>query len=300
MLVGAVARRTHWLTSESDRSLARLTANLLLPALFFHRILTSGTFDSMSATWLPPLLGFGFTCLGFGIAATVAWSFGGLIGLKDASSRRAFAICVGICNYGYIPLPLAEFFYPDAVVTLMVHNVGVDLALWSVGIVIISGHFLKEWKRAVFSPPLIAVVVALVLGQFGAVNSIPAPVLQMAESLGQCAIPLGLVLSGAIISDYLKMAQWKSGLGTIGAAVAIRQVLLPGLMLTFAAFSSLDLRLDQVLLLQAAMPSATFPIVLVRLYDQDTATALRVVLGTSLLGIITIPFWLILGKWMIS
>jgi predicted permease len=300
MLVGAIGRRLGWLTSESDRSLARLAANLLLPALFFHRILTSDTFSTLSGSWLPPLLGFGFTCLGFAIAAVVAWLLGPWIGLRDDSSRRAFALCVGICNYGYIPLPLAEFFYPDAVVTLMVHNVGVDLALWSVGIIIISGHLTREWKRAVFSPPLIAVVLALTLGHFSLGRFLPDPVLQMSESLGQCAIPIGLVLSGAIIFDYCKMAQWREGYRTLVAAAAIRQCLLPGMMLGFAAWTTLDQRIDQVLLLQAAMPSATFPIVLVRLYDQDTNTALRVVLGTSLLGVITIPFWLIIGKMWIG
>ena len=296
MLVGALGRRLGWLTSESDRSLARLTANLLLPALFFHRISTSDSFSTISESWLPPVLGFAFTCLGFGLSAGCAWLFGPWIGLKSESSRRAFALCVGICNYGYIPLPLAEFFYPEAVVTLMVHNVGVDLALWSVGIVLISGHLTKEWKRAVFSPPLIAVVAALLIGQLSLNPFIPAPVLQMTEALGQCAIPLGLVLSGAIIFDYYKQAEWRRGWSTVLAAVTLRQVLIPTLMVVFALFTSLDYRIDQVLLLQAAMPAATFPIVLVRLYEQDTATALRTVLGTSIFGVVTIPAWLILGK----
>jgi malate permease and related proteins len=296
MLVGAFGRRVGWLTSESDRSLARLTANLLLPALFFHRISTSDTFSSISDSWLPPLLGFGFTCFGFAISAACAWMLGPWIGLKAPASQRAFALCAGICNYGYIPLPLAEYFYPDAVVTLMVHNVGVDLALWSVGVVLISGHLTKEWKRAVFSPPLIAVVVALLLGQFSFSGYLPGPLVQMTEALGQCAIPLGLILSGAIIFDYYKLAEWRQGFGTVIAAVSIRQILLPLSMFGFAWCTQLDSRLDHVLLLQAAMPAATFPIVLVRLYDQDTATALRVVLGTSLVGVVTIPFWLTLGR----
>ena len=296
MLVGALGRRLHWLTSGSDRSLALLTANVLLPTLFFHRIVNSDQFDSLGDSWLPPAIGFGFTCLGFAVAAGVAWGLGGWIGLKDDSSRRAFALCAGICNYGYIPLPLAEHFYPDAVVTLMVHNVGVDLAMWSVGVVIISGHFSKEWKRAVFSPPLLAVVAALFVRQLGAVERIPGPMMQMVESLGQCAIPMGLVLSGAIMLDYLRMAKWKEHWVSVFAAVGIRQLLLPGCMLLFAGLTSLADSIDQVLLLQAAMPAATFPIVMVRLFEQDTGTALRTVLGTSCLGVITIPAWLILGK----
>ena len=46
---------------------------------------------------------------------------------------------------------------------------------------------------------------------------------------------------------------------------------------------------------QAAMPAATFPIVMARLYEQDVQTAWVVVVGTSLLSLITIPLWMILG-----
>jgi hypothetical protein len=296
MVVGALGRRLGWLTSESDRSLAQLTANVLLPALFFHRIATSNQFESLASSWLPAAVGFGFTCLGFLLAFSAAHVLGGWIGLTEPSSRRAFALCVGICNYGYIPLPLAESFYPAAVVPLMIHNVGVDLALWSVGIVIVSGSFLQHWRRAVCSPPLIAVALAVPIAHFEATKFIPPPALQMVESLGQCAIPLGLVLSGAIMLDYVKLARWRANLAAVVAAVTIRQLVLPLCMLAFALGTTLAATLDQVLLLQAAMPAATFPIVLVRLYEQDTETALRTVLATSLLGIVTIPAWLLAGR----
>jgi predicted permease len=177
----------------------------------------------------------------------------------------------------------------------MVHNVGVDMAMWSVGVLVLSGAIKQEWRRAVFSPPLLAVVAAFFVRQVGWAPSFPAPLLQLAESLGQAAIPLGLVLGGAIIFDYLKAAQWRQNFSAVLAAIFVRQLILPAMMLGFAFATALDQSIDQVLLLQAAMPAATFPIVMVRLYQQDTGTALRTVLGTSLLGIVTIPLWMSLG-----
>jgi predicted permease len=50
-----------------------------------------------------------------------------------------------------------------------------------------------------------------------------------------------------------------------------------------------------VLLIQAAMPAATFPIVMTRLYEQDVQTAWVVVVATSLLSLLTIPVWMIFG-----
>lgn len=299
MVVGALGRRIGWLTTESDRSLANLTASVLLPSLFFHRIVTSEQFSSLGETWGAPAIGFAFTSLGFVIGAGTAWLIGPWIGLNDGASRRAFALCVGICNYGYIPLPLAEYFYPDSVVTLIVHNVGVDLALWSVGVLVLSGSLTTHWKRAVFSPPLMAVVLAMLVRQTGCDRWIPDSIFQATESLGQCAIPMGLVLSGAIMVDYIKETRWREHLRMVLMAMVLRQGILPALMMGFAVFFVADRRMDEVLLLQAAMPSATFPIVMVRLFDQDSGTALRVVLGTSIFAVLTIPLWLILGKGLI-
>lgn len=296
MAVGALGRRLNWLTNESDKSLASLTANVLIPAFFFSRIVASDQFDSLAESWLPPTVGFLSTCGGFAVAGLVAWALGPWIGLHKPSSQRAFALCVGICNYGYIPFPLAEHFYPEAVVTLMLHNVGVDVALWSVGVMIVSGHFTRQWTRAVLSPPLLAVVAAIGIRQIGWADQVPGPVMQLTEALGQCAIPLGLVLSGAIILDYVRLVRWGENLSTIVVAVSLRQLLIPTALMAFAFFAALPVDLKQVILLQAAMPAATFPIVLVLLYGQDTGTALRAVLGTSLTGILTIPAWLVAGK----
>lgn len=300
MIAGGICRRAHWLTAESDRSLANLTANLLLPALFFDRMIGSEPMQSLASTWFPPLLGFAFTALGIGIAALVAHFIGPQIGLKTTAHRRAFVLCVGICNYGYIPLPLAQQFYPEAEVTLIIHNVGVDLALWSLGILVVAGRVGTQWRRIIASPPLVAVVIGVTLKQTGLTDYLPLPFLQMTKALGQCAVPLGLLLGGAIIVDYLPRMKWNEGKRVLAVASLVRLLIVPCAMLAFARYALGEPTLQQVLLLQAAMPAATFPIVLVRLYGQDVGTAVQVVLGTSLMAIVTIPLWLLAGAWWLS
>jgi predicted permease len=54
--------------------------------------------------------------------------------------------------------------------------------------------------------------------------------------------------------------------------------------------------LKRVILLQAAMPAAVFPIVMAKHYGGDARTALRVVIATSLVGFATIPLWIRLGQ----
>ena len=67
------------------------------------------------------------------------------------------------------------------------------------------------------------------------------------------------------------------------------------MILALAAWLTSSEPLKQVLLIQAAMPAATFPIVMTRLYEQDIRVAWLVVVGTSLLSLFTIPLWMIFG-----
>jgi predicted permease len=53
--------------------------------------------------------------------------------------------------------------------------------------------------------------------------------------------------------------------------------------------------LKRVLVVQAAMPAAVFPIVLARHYGGQPLVAVQVVLATTALGLLVIPLWLSLG-----
>ena len=68
MAVGAIARYLKWFTSEVDRSLAGFTTNVLLPAFFFHRIMTDTKLSANLSAWSPSLYGAGLTAVGFGVA----------------------------------------------------------------------------------------------------------------------------------------------------------------------------------------------------------------------------------------
>ena len=111
---------------------------------------------------------------------------------------------------------------------------------------------------------------------------------------------MGLLLSGAIIIDFIRDQSWMAEPRVILAGIGIRQLVLPLLMLGVggAVVSGTDLR--TVVMLQAAMPSAVFPIILTKLYDRDTETSLRVVLWTSIAGIVLIPVWLAAGAWWLG
>ena len=297
--VGAFCRHRDWLTREADRSLANLTTNVLLPAYFIEKILEGPQYQSLHDAWQAPAFGFVVTSGGLLLSLLFARVLGPWLGMRTDSSQRAFALCVGVCNYGFIPLPLAEKFYPDSVIDLIIHNVGVNLALWSVGIAIISGSARGGLRKALLSPPFLSVVIALVLRYTPLGEHLPSPALTAIQACGACAIPMGLILSGAIIVDFLRDSSWLGSPGILISSLALRHAFFPVCVLSLASLAG-STGLREVLMLQAAMPAAILPIVLVRLYDRDTETALRVVLASSVVGVVTIPAWLAIGKWWLG
>jgi len=152
----------------------------------------------------------------------------------------------------------------------------------------------RDWWK-ILNAPLVAIVLAIVLNTVGWETFIPSVVLTGIHWLGECAVPMALILIGAIIADHLHEFHSASGWRVIGMAVLLRIGILPVLFLLAAKYLPASVELKRVIVLQAAMPAAVFPIILARHYGGDPPTAMRVVIGTSVVGLVTIPLWIRFG-----
>jgi predicted permease len=300
---GALARQIRWLSEEADRSLLKLGIDLLLPCLIFTVVSDNPALRQTGNLVLPPLVGFGTMVLGLAVAGGVARLGTRLTGLEGAAQARTFALGVGIYNYGFIPLPLIRRIFDDNTLgVLFVHNVGAGLALWTIGVAVLSGARDRRVWRRMLNPPSIAVIVGVTFNLLGItllVREYAGFLLTAVEWIGQAAVPILLILVGATIAE-----QFRSGVrpeGRPGAAKVItwacllRLGLLPLCFLLVAALLPASPELKSVIIVQAAMPGAVFPVLLARHYNGHPPTALRVVLSTSFLSLITIPLWISLG-----
>jgi hypothetical protein len=53
--------------------------------------------------------------------------------------------------------------------------------------------------------------------------------------------------------------------------------------------------LKQVLVVQAAMPTAVISVIVARIYGGQPLVAVQIILGTTALAVFTIPFWIKFG-----
>jgi malate permease and related proteins len=290
--VGVLVRRLHWIEGDAETSLIRLVVNVCYPCLIFESVAGNTALRSPGNLVLPPLVGFAVTWFGIRAGLLVAR----LIGLHIGTGLRTFALAVGITNYGYLPLPImAAMWGSESTGVLLVHNVGVEAALWTVGILTLSGLSLREGWRRLMSPIVITLVVAVICNLAGVTPRLPKPLTDTIHALGVCGIPLGLVMTGVNLANYLREPSELFEMKVSFAANALRLGVLPVLILLVARYLPCSVELKRVIVVQAAMPAAMISVIVARLYGGHPRTAVQIVLGTTALGLFVIPLWLRIG-----
>jgi predicted permease len=294
--VGVGVRRVHWIEGEAETSLIRLVVNVCYPCLIFESVAGNEALRSAGNLVVPPLVGFGITFLGIRAGMVVAKA----IGLHVGTGLRTFALAVGITNYGYLPLPIVDSMAPqwgtDVRGVLLVHNVGVEVAIWTVGVLVLSGQSLREgWRKLATSPVLITLGLAVASNLTGLTPKLPGVLTTTIHALGVCGIPLGLIMTGVNLANYLNQPRELFDAKVSIAAMLLRLGVLPVLILALTYFLPCSTELKRVLIVQAAMPTAVISIIIARLYGGHPRTAVQIVLGTTALGIFVIPLWLRAG-----
>ncbi len=297
--IGFALRRGRILSDAADENLMRLIITVLYPALMLHYVLGNPVLNTPENVFIPPLVGGGTVLLGF----LVAWLLAPVFGIRVGGGRRTFSFTNGVYNYGYIPIPIVLALFPgeQTVGVLLVHNLGVELVFWTVGLLIVTGAFSRDSWKHIFNPPVVALVAALILNGIGWGGAVPPFASRTIEFLAVCAIPLGLLLAGSTLADLAPDMRFRARPVVPLAACLVRLLLLPLLFLALALLipeSMIELR--RVIVVQAAMPAGLFSLVIARHYGGDARVAVQVILATTLCSLVTIPLWTQFGLWLLE
>jgi len=296
--IGVGLRRLHWLTAEADASLLKVVVSFLYPCLIFENVVNNVALRDPANLALAPLVGFVI----MGVTIGLAFYAGRAIGLTQGHGLRTFAFAVGINNYGYIPIPVVTALFPRQTLgVLLVHNVGCETAVWTVGILVLSGLSLREGWRKMVNPPVIALVVSLTANLAGLGQRLPTVFFDVVHQCAVCAIPLALLLIGGTLAPYLAKPRELFQPKLSVCACLLRLALFPLMILVVAKYLPCTLDLKRVLVVQSAMPAGILSMVIAKHYGGQHLTAVQVAVGTTALGIFVIPLWLRLGlSWVLG
>jgi len=292
MIAGVLLRRWKFLTTDADQSLLKVTINVLMPALIFNSVMHNEALKQIGNVVLAPIVGFVSIALGMLIALALART----AGLNSRKAVATFVLCAGIYNYAYVPVPLVKVLFPaDTLGVLFAHNLGVEIAFWTLGLMALGAVGSGNVWRNMLNAPVLAIFISLALNFAGAERFIPDFILLTAKLLGQCAVPIGLILIGATIADHLHEFRAGWGWRVILSSCLVRLGVVPIIFILVARYLPCSVELKRVIVVQAAMPAATFPILLARHYGGEPSTALRIVIGTSVASLVTTPLWIRIG-----
>ncbi len=286
--VGYLVRWLRVITEDAEKSILRLVVNVLYPCFILSKVPGNESLQDGTLVAVAIAVGFGLTL----IAMLIAFLTGMASRIKAKDGLNTFCLAAAVQNYGFIPIPLIIALFPDSsdqtLGVLFVHNLGLEIALWTIGIVVLNGKFAGSMRRLV-NGPTIAIGVGLFLNFSGLFAWIPDILREATTQLGSCSIPVGLLLVGSALAGVIEHEKWQLNWKIVGSSLLVRFAIMPVVFLLVASLISFSPELRKVLVMESAMPAAIFPIVLAKYYGGRPGVAVQVVLATSLLSLVATP-----------
>ncbi|MCE8508733.1 AEC family transporter [Ruegeria pomeroyi] len=141
-------------------------------------------------------------------------------------------------------------------------------------------------QKIALNPFLLASVAGVAVGLSG--YKIPDPILAPAQMLAQAAIPIALLSIGATM-DWRALARLDLFNGYL---CAVRLVLTPALVWVLCHFLEVEPGLAAVVILFAALPTASAAHVLASGFGADRRLVATLIAQSTLLSAVTLPFWI--------
>ena len=135
--IGCLCRVVGLVNESSEKNIMTLALNVLYPCFIISNVCGNQALQLVSVVGTALAAGLTLTIAALAVAAGV----GRLLKLKAGAERNTFTVSGALQNYGFIPIPLFKGLFPDeakeTIGVLFVHNLGLELALWTIGVVII-------------------------------------------------------------------------------------------------------------------------------------------------------------------
>ncbi len=284
MATGAAVRKLGILPREADAGMMRLAVTVLTPCLILERVVGNEAVMSPLPVLIAASLGYALVALGIAVSYFAA----PLIGLQKHEGRRTFAVACGMQNYGFVAIPIVTALFPEkgTLGVMFTFTLGVELACWTAGVGLLTGLDKAPWKLAL-NPPVMTILGSLLLNFTGLHVYIPDVIHLTLGMMGACAVPLAVMIIGASIADIWGQEKMRWSIALL--APLLRLFVIPLAFLAAAYYLPLERELKRILIVQGAMPSAVFTIMIARHYGGHAPTAVQCVLATTVVSLITAP-----------
>ncbi|MFC1693155.1 AEC family transporter [Candidatus Latescibacterota bacterium] len=271
--------------------IAKLLKRVALPCLMFSTMVTRFRIEDVELWWIYPLVAVAINLSG----VILAYGYMGID--RSVTFRGEFKVLVAFQNGIFLPLAFAPALFdpqtlPYFLTLLFLFNLlsiptFFILAVWMVN----ASEGIRFRIRDFFSPPVAATVLGFIIAAAGWGSLMPEFLMKPMASIGSLATPLSMLLVGGIIVINLPKAKpgdWREPV----KISFLKCFIFPLLACVFVYIVRPPEYLGLLIILESAMPSA----MLIALIASDDPGKQRVIAGaillTSLICILTIPFFM--------
>lgn len=294
ILIGSLLGRLNFPGADIWPGIERLTYYLGFPALLVHR-LALADFSAAGLGQMALVISASLITLSALIWLLSPWL------AKDAAAVTS-VFQGGIRFNTYIGLAAASALFGDAGLVWAAMAVGVMIPLINVLCILafaIAGSQAdlsasRLGRQLATNPLILACLLGLALNTSGI--GLPGWSAATLALIGATALPLGLLAVGVALTPR----SLGSDVGPILVSSLFKFGALPLLMLGFGQWFGLPIAAMQVLLLLAALPTASSAFILARQLGGDTRLMANIITLQSLLGFISLPLWLWIGSFWLD
>ncbi len=299
--IGYWLRRKGGIEPKDDNVIMQLAMDIGYPCLIFYNIMTYMVVEAH-----PAITGIGFSLQAIGcgflellLGVLAAWLVARCMRLRIGTGLRTFTLSAGVQNYAFFVIPIIQMLFSapgdPTMGVLFIHNMGCELFVWSLGVVLICGGARNLRLATLLRGPLLAVCVSLLIAWsgFGEYVALP-PIMKAAEMIGAVTTPICLILFGCSMFDLKKGFRWQPRL--LSAGLIARLLIAPALILLLAWALPVDPLIKRIMVIQSAIPSAVIPVILAKRFGGKPELGTQVLLSTTVCSFLTLPLWLALGS----
>ncbi len=285
--IGYILGKTRLLREEATPGLSNLILYVATPAAILQAFLNEErTAEKIFNLALVAV----FAILTHLIGILIAKFF---IRAKNADTATVLRFGVIFSNCGYMSFPLQKALLGDIGVFYGAMYVAVfNIFLWSYGIAIMGRDKKFPWKKAIFSPSVIAVVISIVL--YLLQLNLPSVVGSAVSAFSALNTPLPMV----IIGYYLSTSNLLGALTDkrIYLSAALRLIGIPAIILAILLLFGVRGAPLIASTVAASAPIAAASSMLSIKFNRDTICAVNGVTLTTLLSIITMPLFVAIAQ----
>jgi len=209
----------------------------------------------------------------------------------EMAKRSVLHYGILVSNAGFLGLPIAgELFGAAGLMYASIYLIPQRVVMWTAGLSIFSpaaANKKQAAKKVILHPCMVAVYVGLIL----MVTRLPIPAFarMTLSSLGNCTTALSMLLIGSLFAE-MKKEHLHLDVNLLQFSL-LRLVLIPLASLLAGRILGIDRLLIGVGVILAAMPGGSSTVILASKYGRDTTYASKLVIISTLLSLVSIPFW---------